>query len=196
MREHKINELNNFIMGWYQEDFSILDDILQHFNCGNKISGHVRNKDGNLQIEKSVKDSLDCYLKPSDELFYTYASKFLQPCTDRYIQKYPMCNMQGPWSITSNLNIQYYPPGGGFHSWHTERFSGILPIAATHLVFMTYLNNVSSGGETEFLHQELKIKPEKGLTLIWPADWTFTHRGLVSLHEEKYIITGWYHYIE
>ena len=45
---------------------------------------------------------------------------------------------------------------------------------------MTYLNTIKVGGETEFLYQKLKIKPKKGLTLIWPTDWTHTHRGLIS----------------
>jgi hypothetical protein len=59
---------------------------------------------------------------------------------------------------------------------------------------MTYLNNIKKGGETEFFYQNLKVKPEKGLTLIWPADWTFTHRGIPSPKEIKYITTGWYSY--
>ena len=57
---------------------------------------------------------------------------------------------------------------------------------------MTYLNDVTDGGETEFFHQNLKITPEKGLTLIWGADWTFTHRGIPSPSQEKYIATGWF----
>jgi hypothetical protein len=51
-------------------------------------------------------------------------------------------------------------------------------------------------GETEFFHQKIKFKPEKGLTLIWPADWTFTHRGIASLSEEKYIATGWLSFVD
>ena len=31
---------------------------------------------------------------------------------------------------------------------------------------MTYLNDIKDGGETEFYYQKLKVKPEKGLTLI------------------------------
>ena len=61
---------------------------------------------------------------------------------------------------------------------------------------MTYLNDVDDGGETEFYYQKLKVKPRKGLTLIWPADWTHTHRGLSSPTQEKYIITGWLNYID
>ena len=59
---------------------------------------------------------------------------------------------------------------------------------------MTYLNDVTDGGETEFMYQKLKIKPKKGLTLIWPADWTHTHRGIPSMTQVKYIATGWYCY--
>ena len=61
---------------------------------------------------------------------------------------------------------------------------------------MTYLNDVSDGGETEFMHQNIKVKPQKGLTLIWPADWTFTHRGVASPIETKTIVTGWYHFTQ
>jgi hypothetical protein len=41
---------------------------------------------------------------------------------------------------------------------------------------MTYLNAVEDGGGTEFFHQNLVVQPRKGLTLVWPADWTFMHR--------------------
>ena len=40
--------------------------------------------------------------------------------------------------------------------------------------------------------QKLKTEAECGLTLIWPSDWTYTHRGVVSNSHTKYIITGWY----
>ena len=61
---------------------------------------------------------------------------------------------------------------------------------------MTFLNDINDGGETEWFYQKIKVKPEKGLTLIWPTDWTYTHRGLVSKTETKYIITGWYDFYE
>lgn len=194
MTEHKINNLNNFIMGWYQDDNSVLDEIIEFQKSADKVSGRISNADGLPEIQKQFKDSLDCFLKPNTDLFKKYSSQYLQPCTNQYIKKYPYCNMQNPWTVKCDINIQYYPPGGGFPQWHTERFSDQPPISACHLVFMTYLNNVTDCGETEFLHQKIKIKPEKGLTLIWPADWTFTHRGIISPTQEKLIITGWYHY--
>ena len=62
------------------------------------------------------------------------------------------------------------------------------------LVFMTYLNDVEDGG-TEFLYQNLTIPAKKGLTLIWPAFFTHTHKGQISKTKEKYIVTGWFNHI-
>ena len=50
----------------------------------------------------------------------------------------------------------------------------------------------NSGGETEFLHQNLRIHPEIGKTLIWPAQWTHTHRGNPPLDGFKVYATGWF----
>ena len=45
-----------------------------------------------------------------------------------------------------------------------------------NLVFMTYLNTVTDLGGTAFKYQNLEVQAEKGLTLIWPSDWTHTHK--------------------
>ena len=57
---------------------------------------------------------------------------------------------------------------------------------------MTYLNDVDDGGETEFLYQDVKTKAVKGKTVIFPVEWTHTHRGIPSPTQDKYIITGWF----
>ena len=61
----------------------------------------------------------------------------------------------------------------------------MLPSANRHLVFMTYLNDVFDEGGTEFFYQKIKAQPRKGLTLIWPVDWTHLHRGIVSPSEKN-----------
>ena len=43
----------------------------------------------------------------------------------------------------------------------------------------------------EFFYQKVKIKPTKGLTLIWPSDFTHTHRGVPATNDTKIIATGW-----
>ena len=58
---------------------------------------------------------------------------------------------------------------------------------------MTYLNDIENGG-THFKYQNLTSPAKKGLTLIWPPDWTHTHKGQI-VDKEKFIATGWYRLI-
>ena len=112
-----------------------------------------------------------------------------------YINKWPWSSkQQSAWNINTGFNIQRYLPGQGFKIWHCERSGPVDTCVFRHLVFMTYLNDVTDGGETEWYHQQISIKPQKGLTVIWPVDWTFIHRGVPSSTQTKYIVTGWYSY--
>ena len=188
MREHDINKLDNFICGWYLDDQSICDILINHHKSNPSERGIVI---GGVKLE--VKNSLDLVLADVS-LLTQYTSK-LQLCVDEYIKKYKWCDQYSAWGVTQFPNIQKYEANGAFYAWHTERVDGEYPASTRHLVFMTYLNDVNDAGETEFYHQKIKVKPEKGLTLIWPADWTFTHRGVPSPSQEKYIITGWFNFI-
>jgi prolyl 4-hydroxylase len=191
MTPHEINEKNNFIMAWRFEDTSFCDEIIDFYNSQTPVRG----THGEFQsVDLSIKDSYEVYLwdnKDAEKIFLN-----LQKCVDAYIQKYPPCTARGPWTITQEVNIQKYLPNGGFHSWHHERGGINTESYLRHLVFMTYLNDVTDAGETAFLYQDVKIKPEKGLTVVWPADWMFTHRGIASPTQEKMIATGWFnHYV-
>ena len=90
------------------------------------------------------------------------------------------------------FKIQKYDVGGHYKILHSERTT-LSSLHRMH-VWMTYLNDVQSGGETEFPMFGLKVKPEKGKTLIWPAEWTHAHLGAVVKKGNKYIISGWMHY--
>ena len=197
MREHSINSLDNFIAGWYFEDLSICDEIIKFHNSSkSKIAGVIGKNIGSQNIpvvDKTHKDSVDCVLE-GDMLSKYFTS--LKDIVDAYIKKYPYCNNYSPWRIIDRVNIQYYPCNGGYHAWHTERMAANPNIISSrHLTFITYLNTVDDKGETEFLHQKISVKAEKGLTIIWPVDWTFTHRGIASPSEEKYIVTGWFNFV-
>ena len=85
--------------------------------------------------------------------------------------------------------ISMFPPLGGFKIPHYERAS--IETSRRQLVYMLYLNTVKDGGDTEFIHQNIITKAEKGTMVLWPADFTHLHRGIVSPTEIKYIATGW-----
>ena len=51
-------------------------------------------------------------------------------------------------------------------------------------------------GGTHFKYQKLTTPAKKGLTLIWPTDFTHVHSGQITKEHEKYIITGWFGFLK
>ena len=93
------------------------------------------------------------------------------------------------FDISPVFNMQRYTPGEGFYGWHCERAG--LKHSNRVLVWMIYLNDVIDRGETQFLYQNHFENAEAGKLVIWPSDWTYTHRGVPSPTQTKYILTGW-----
>ena len=177
----------------------ICDDLITYFkNHPEKEAGGVGDAEEKLKVKKEIKDSMDLGTPLGKiKLIDQYANGELQWCLEEYKKQYYYANKtQSRYKIMEEINIQHYAPGQAFHGWHYERSYGKKEHLNRHLVFMTYLNDVTDNGGTEFFYQNVTIQPKKGLTLIWPSDWTFTHRGVPSITEEKYIITGWYSYFE
>ena len=187
---------NNFIGGWFLDNIDLCDELIELWN---ESPDKWQGKSGggaNRSVNKDIKDSIDISLYDTcqDERFKKYGTE-LTNVVQEYIKEFPYCSAGGGFSVQEGVNIQYYPPGGGFKAYHTERYNSSHPSVFRHLVFMTFLNDVKDGGGTEFYHQNITIPAKKGLTLIWPSDWTHTHRGIVSNTESKYIITGWFSFI-
>jgi hypothetical protein len=121
------------------------------------------------------------------ELFFEKLKFF----TNEYINKYSILNNYSMHA--SHMKMQKTIPGGGYHVWHAEHGSG--ESANRMLTFILYLNTlpVVEGGETEFLYQKLRVPPEEGTLVIWPAAFTHAHRGNTVLGDTpKYIVTGWF----
>ena len=108
-----------------------------------------------------------------------------------YSKKFSVLSEGGIHSIT-DVKIQKTLPTEGYHIWHCENgsFEHSIRVAA----YTLYLNDVEEGGETEFLHQSLRISPKKGTFVVWPSGYYHTHRGNPPLSGEKYIATGWLEY--
>ena len=91
---------------------------------------------------------------------------------------------------TGPIMYRYEPPDDGYHAWHQDW--GSHPLSNGRMLVGTlYLNDVEEGGETEFLYQNIKIKPEQGKLVIFPAYFTHTHRGNKPVSNKKYIISSW-----
>ena len=73
-----------------------------------------------------------------------------------------------------------------YYVWHHDQAS----FRSRRLTYIWYLNDVKDGGYTQF-NTGLKIHPEAGKMMIFPALWPWMHRGYPPKTETKYIVTGW-----
>jgi len=194
LKLHEFPE-QSFIQGAYIPEY-VCDNLIDYFenNKEKQIEGFVYSS-GEAKVKHETKKSTDMTFNPSSVLkdvnVLSEYINYLSLCIKEYEHKYDEVKMLSKYGISEGCSIQKYLPGEGFYTWHFER--GEVDTSTRCLVFMTYLNDVPEGG-TDFKYQKLTSPAKKGLTLIWPSDWTHTHRGQVSDKYTKYIITGWLNY--
>jgi hypothetical protein len=186
----------NFIGAWTMEPFSICDNLIDYFELERRKQ--VKGKtNGGLSLDD--KNSVDITVLPKEinlpgnEVFKKYFHA-LFACHKDYLDQWPFLEGIAKNLEIGSFNLQRYKSGQHFKTIHTERSS----LDSLHRIFawMTYLNDVDDGGSTYFSHYDLEVKPRKGLTLIWPSEWTHAHKGNVINTGSKYIITGWMHFPE
>ena len=187
----------NFIGAWQFDELSLCDEIIDLFEANKELQQEGGVGLGN--VDKRIKNSTDLIVQPTDIEREDYHSlkkfmKILHLCYLAYSEQWDIIPTFMNKIHIGRFNIQCYDSGGHFNKLHSERMS----FGTMHrlLAWMTYLNDVQEGGETEFPYYGLKIKPQKGKTLIWPAEWTHAHRGCPVGEDKKCIVTGWMHFPE
>ena len=188
------NKSPNFIGSWNIENDKLCNQIIKFFEENKSLQnkGMIGNK-----IDPKKKQTIDININPSNlkdpkySLFNSYFD-LLNDCFVDYKKQYPFLNTFLQKTHIGHFNVQKYTPGDHFSLVHSERTG----LGFLHRIFawMTYLNNVDDGGTTNFEYYDIKVKPEIGKTLIWPAEWTHAHTGSVLKSGTKYIITGWIHF--
>ena len=184
----------HFIGCWNLENNKLCNEITSFFERNKNLQKTGVSGQGiNLKIKKTT----DIYINPEN------LKKPQFQILQKYINELHKCflDYQNQWTFLKSMlktvyvpgfNIQKYSPGGHYASVHSERTS----LETLHRLFawMTYLNDVDDGGQTNFSHYGIKINPETSKTLIWPAEWTHAHTGEVLKSGTKYIVTGWIHF--
>ena len=163
------------------EWFELLDESNQLTQT--KLEDHREFDEVNLNDfrEQSLKVQLDVYKRFDDIL-------------ERYKQDVKIHEKALPEKSTwEEIRIKRYRAGRGNFLDHVD--VGDYISARRFLVFFVYLNNVAEGGETEFPTLDLQVSPECGTILVFPATWTFLHRGNVPISNDKYILGSYKHYV-
>ena len=182
--------METFINETILDDVSLCDNLIEYYNNNIefKSKGTTQAGEGVGKVSTDVIVSL----ASQNPIIIMYLAEMINSMK-MYLKKYDLLYVM-ELTIKEPFNLQHYAPNEGFFSWHCERSSN--QSLQRGLVFMTFLNDVTDGGETEFLFQNIKVKPEKGKTLIWPTDFTHMHRGITSHSQDKYIATGWFNHYD
>ena len=179
-----------FIGSWIIDN-KLCDQIIFYFD-NNKIKQYQGVTSNGIDLKTKVRKDITInpkdISKPGNEIFNKYFQELFE-CYEDYNLQWPFLSTMVSKLEIGRFNIGKYLPGQHFNKVHSERSN--LNTLQRLFAFMTYLNDVDEGGSTEFTHYGLSIKPKKGLTLIWPAEWTHAHRGNILGSGSKYIITGW-----
>ena len=195
MKRIDINsQQTHFIGCWNLEDNKLCNEItnfFEHNKILQKPGVSLKGLDPKIKKTTDIKINPHDLDKPEFKILKKYI-KELHKCFLDYQNQWPFLKTMLETIDIPAFNIQKYSPGDHFSLLHSERTS----INSLHRLFawMTYLNDVDDGGQTNFSHYGIKIKPETGKTLIWPAEWTHAHTGEILKSGTKYIVTGWMHF--
>tara|TARA_B100001750_G_C15444697_1_gene565551 strand:+ start:569 stop:1180 length:612 start_codon:yes stop_codon:yes gene_type:complete len=197
MRKININSKETHFIGcWNLENNKLCNEITNFFENNRSLQQPGASGMG---LNPKVKKTTDIRITPKDlekkkfEIFNQYINE-LHKCFLDYQNQWPFLKSMIKKVDIPSFNIQKYSRGDHFSSIHSERTT----LNTLHRLFawMTYLSDVdvNDGGQTNFDHYRIKIKPEIGKTLIWPAEWTHAHTGEILKNGTKYIVTGWMHF--
>ena len=170
--------------------------VINHFERVKTISR--REKENVSQIEKDNQiyfmiNETDSVVMDANQVILEGFIKAISKALDEYRKQYPiLIEGVGKYDLNNDVKIQRTLPGQGYHVWHCE--NGGIPSSRRMIVASMYLNKCEEGGETEFLYQHRRIKPQAGRVVLAPTGWTHPHRGNPPLKGVKYMINGWLEY--
>ena len=197
MSDKKIqtHEINNFIgiFDNYFPDITI-DATLKWFEQEEKKK-RVMSRLQSEKVSSNIKSDQSCVLRFNEHDGWLQEipglAENLMTAINIYLEEVPLKEYVETKELEfNNMKIQKTSPGGGYHVWHVEACY-TLDMLKRVLVFTVYLNDIEEGGETEFLYQNVRVKPVKGRVVIWPAYFPYVHRGNPPLKNDKYILTSW-----
>jgi hypothetical protein len=166
---------------------SFCDEVIARFeaNPEQQYAGRV----GQLrEQDSSIKQTMDLVVsnkpdwKDVDEMLFHSLAMAMGEFRETFTY------FKGPFK-DMGYQVQRYLPGQFYH-WHVD--GGSHELSQRQLVALWYLNDVPGpGGETQFLYQDLSVRPERGKLVLFPPFWTHEHRAARLETGVKYIATTW-----
>ena len=174
----------------YTEHNNISDEFCIH--CIDKFESDTRKHVGEIGhniVNEDIKRSTDLHIsalnewKEEDDTLYNALKIGLNNYKNHVPNDYEYVLFHSirdtGYQIQKTEPKQYY-------AWHHDQSDQQCRV----LTYMWYFNTISKGGYTEFCNG-LKVYPDRGKLLIFPATWEYIHRGYPPLFDTKYVCIGW-----
>lgn len=176
-------------------DSRICDNLIDITNSGKYLITDQGVAD--TGINKSVRMGKEVLLTHSD---HTEIRDNLVSATISILEKYQEQTKHASQYIKENFDtyklenfrVRKYPVNSGFFKSHSDVTD--YKSASRLLVVLLYLNDVAEGGETEFPSLGIKIKPSRGLGIVFPPTFLFPHQANIPISNSKYTTQTYLHY--
>ncbi len=194
------DELCDFLINFFEDN-----DKLQH-------PGVVGQSEKNANIKMSTDMGLHNYMENKELTnFLSSLSEVLFNCLYDYIDMYS--GFKDPYSYKESVkkdsrmkifqelskdlhildfNAKRYGTEKNYYRWHYDQGHWSIRSMTRWLGAVCYFNSVEEGGETGFLYQNIKIKPEKGNIVLFPPFYTHVHCSFEPISNEKYVLSTWF----
>ena len=180
----------------------ICEQIIQRYDAELHLKYHGVTASG---LDKSIKDTQDMIIPENEE--WDEVNQVLTRELEKHMKLYMESiesgenykknnnfgqdyhHLQEKLVQVNNFMIQRYEQNKGKYVYNHD---GSNEKKHSRVVtYLWYLNDMVEGGETDFFGGSFKVTPETGKLLLFPACWSFPHRGNMPISSSKYIVTGW-----
>ena len=170
----------------------VCETIITKFN-----NDHSNKKKGvcGVGYNTNVKCSTDYTITPNDDNWTDIYQLLLSTLHNSIIQYEAQINnglythFKNTYLKSTVFQLQHYRKNNGKFLYHNDSLIDFNKKEERTLVYMWYLNDVTVGGETDFI--DFNIKPTAGKLVLFPSTWTYPHCANIPISNDKYIITGW-----
>lgn len=189
-----IFELPNFLPD------ELCDHLINKFDSDPRKIDGVINLYGKKIVNKELKNSTELFFsgvenwKQENEVVQRYVRRFVKKYLkwlDTEFSEYnKVIPLFGRLSNSRTCDMGYSiqkQPSTASYAWHYDGSPGC---TGDFLLMIAYLSTPEKGGETEFIYNNRKVKPERGKVIAFPASWTYPHRGNQVISGNKYILTS------
>jgi predicted 2-oxoglutarate/Fe(II)-dependent dioxygenase YbiX len=145
----------------------------------NQIDVHQKRTNSHLFLTETAQKNDD--LRKINNQYFDLVFSTMRYYTNRFCDDLPHFFVEG-------FNVLKYQTGQEYKA----HFDGD---TSTHrsLSPILYLNDDYTGGEIEFVHHNVTIKPSPGMLVLFPANYAYSHIAHPVKTGTKYAIVTWLH---